>query len=403
MAFVDVYKAGLSFFPSGSASVPVPVRDKLRQFVSITDRPSASQAVADAATIDSIYVPFGGSTVPISAAGKNILWQYPAGGDSRNVLMNDGTRGGYFSDYDCKANYAFIGQVRENQTAISGGGIRDGIFIDMLDSDTADYSAIGQKVTNGIRSFVQGVHNGSTYQAIYKDLVGGTFAALGNVQWAARGVSAINADAWQYGVGIASNEFSVNNPAAADGGISQSESMAAGQFIVRSRFGDEGASNRAWGIYIENHGKRITSGIAIASNTTAGQTSHYKAAIDMSTAVVSSYAILMPLSASGDNGTIIVYDSNDYTQYLRTANQYNTVIGGSIITSATPNGLSIGSATTTGTWLFIEPPSTTKSQLRLFQGTSHVTSPADGDIWRISTGVYMQEGATRVKFTTTPA
>lgn len=393
----------VGFIQSGTGTATRTVQAKARDFVSISDYSSTSNALANITTRGAIIVPRGVSTTPASASAKDVTYYFVDGGDADNVLQSDGTRGGLYSDYDCKAGQIIISHFRESQSGVSGGGFRDALFVNAIDNDTTDYTAIGNKVTHAARFFTQGPYSSGAYQPIYKDLVGAYFSAAGNVQWSARGTSAITADAWQFGIGIASNEFAINNPASGAGGLGQSVSGAAVNAIVRFDYADEDGTHFAYGTVIENSGKRITAGLMLFSNTTRGYSGHFKHLIYAADAITTGSAIVMPQSSSGDVGTVISYDTNDYSYFDRTNNRFNWIVGNSLIASMTPNGLALGSATTTGTWLLIEPNTTTKSHLRLFQGSAHVTSPADGDVWRLSTGVYMQDGATRVKFTTAPA
>lgn len=390
----------VGFLQAGSNAATRTAQAKLRDIVSTSDYTSVANGWGNVAARGSMIVPRGASVTPAGATGKDISYLFIDGGDADNVLLFDGTRGGLYSDYDCKGQFLLTAHFDENQSSVSGGGFRDAMFINVIDDDTVDYTAIGNKITHGIRSFVQGKHNGTAYQSIYKDLVGGYFSAAGNVQWSARGVSAVTADAWQFGIGIASNEFAINNPEAGAGGIGQSVSGAAVQAIVRFRYADEDGTHFARGVYVENNGLRITAGIEFASNTTGGWSGHFKHMIYAGGATVTGSAIVMPNSSSGDVGTIIAYDSNDYSYFDRTNNRFNWINGGALVFSATPNGLSIGSATTTGTWLFIEPSTTAKSHLRLFQGAAP-SSPSDGDIWYDGTALKIHIGATTRTFTVT--
>lgn len=305
--------------------------------------------------------------IPVCESGFNVLYEYNAESSSDNVLTKGGTRGGLFADYDCKGSKVYVAQVNENQSAIAGGGFRDSVTVLTMDSDTTDYSTIGQKVTNGVRAFTQGEYSAGAFQPMYKDLVGAYFAASGNVQWEPRGVSAITCDAYQYGSGIASNEFAVHNPDTARGGQSQSKSMAAVQAIVRSRYADEDATHVSRGVFISNNGKRITYGVQIISDATEGHTSHYKYGVHMGGATVSAAAIVMPASASGNAGTVIEYDPNDYTVFDRAANRHFYVIAGSVPFAVHEKGINLGTL-------------------------SAPTSPQNGDMWFDGTGLKLRVG-----------
>lgn len=371
----------------------------------IADDSSAFSSALDAASLENrnIIVPGGDylNGKPAGKTGKNILWDYIDGGDADNVLVQAGDRGGLFADYDCKATRVMIGQFCEAQSSISVGSFRDALFINAVDNDTTDYTAIGQTVTHVIRAMAQGSHNGTSYQAQYKDLVGGYFSASGNVQWSARGVSAITADAYQFGLGIASNEFAVNNPSAANGSSAQSQSMAAIQAIVRSRYADEDATHVSRGVYISNHGLRITNGIELLSDTSGGFSSHFKNAINMYSATITNAAIVMPQSSTGHVGTIISYDANDFTIFDRTDNWFGFSVGGTYNLSVTPKGISVGSvATAVNTRIFVDASTTSLSHIQLYPGATP-SAPANGELWFDGTNVKIVVGGVVKTFTLT--
>lgn len=304
---------------------------------------------------------------PVYSDSANVSYEYNAESDSDNVQTKEGARGGLFADYDCKGEKVFVSQISENQSSISGGGFRDGVFVNTVDNDTVDYTTIGQKVTNGVRSFTQGSHNGTSFQAQYKDLVGGYFAASGNIQWSTRGVSAITADAYQYGQGIASNEMAVHNPSSANGGLAQSKSMAAVQAIVRSRYADEDSTHVSRGVYISNNGNRITNAVEVISDSSEGFSSQYKYCLNMKGSTVTAAAIVMPQSASGNSGTVIEYDANDYTVYDRAADRHYYVIAGAIPFAVHAKGINLGT-------------------------NSAPASPQNGDMWFDGTSLKLRVG-----------
>lgn len=365
------------------------------------DQAAFNVAAANASSISTALVPVGTYVAnPVYSAGKNLLWNYIFGGNSKNVLTTSGTRGGWFSNYDCTASQILLAQINENQSSISGGGYRDAIFVEALDSDTVNYTTIGQKVTHAIRAYVNGAYSSGAYQPQYKDLVAANFVALGNIQWNARGVSALAVDAVQYGLGVASNEFSVFNPSAAGGGQAQSKSMAAVQAIVKSQYAADDSTHISRGVYIENQGERITSGLQLISNTSGGFSSTFRYGIKMSDATIATVgsAIVMPKSETGNVGTIIEYDSNDYSQYDRTNNIFQWVIGGNIPFSVTTNGVSVGSSISSSTRIYVEPGTSSVSQMRLLAGVAP-SSPVNGDLWFDGTNLKMQIGGVTKTFT----
>jgi hypothetical protein len=402
----------ISYDPPFTNSVVTNVQEKLSEFLSVKDFGAVGNGVTNDATAFSnakteaanvnknLFVPSGNylNGKPAGVVGDNILWNYYDGGDADNVLNINGDRGGFFADYDCKATQVVVGQFDEDQSTVSGGGFRDLIFFDTVDSDNTNYTAIGQKVTHSIRAYTQGLYSGGAYQAQYKDLVGGSFAALGNIQWDLRGVSAVTADAYQYGTGIASNEFAVHNPSAANGSAAQSKSMAAVQAIVRSRYANEDSTHISRGVYVSNNGLRITSGIEIISDLSDGFTSHYKFGLNMSAATVSQSAIYMPFSASGNAGTIIEYDSNDFSFYDRANNRFGWSVSGNNNFFVGSASVGVGAVPVAGARMFIDASTSSQSHLRLFPGATP-SSPANGDVWFDGTNVKIQVGGVTKTFT----
>lgn len=219
-----------------------------------------------------------------------------------------GTSGpGYFADYNNKAASAYRFDDTENQSAISGGGIRDAFFFQHRDFDTTNYTAIGQKVSNGIRSIMTGAWNGSDFQTQYKDLIAGEFTSVGKIGWNARGVSGVLGSAIQYGTGIASNEFWASNPA----GGSQSVSMAAVQAVINPGVASADGSHASYSVLANN---------VATNNATAafGVSGKYVSTVDLSNAVVTDAAIILPPTTN--QGTIIDYGSDNYTLFDRTYN-----------------------------------------------------------------------------------
>ena len=312
--------------------------------------------------------------------GKNVLYFYPNGPDSDLVINGTGTRGGIYSDWDNKSGSVSIFQINENQSSVPTGGFRDASYIQTVDTDTTNYTTIFQKVTNGLRVFNQGANNGTSYISQYKDLVGAYFASYGNIQWDARGVSGINADALQFGIGVCTNEFSVQNLSSANGGVGQSKSMAAVQGIVKSQYANEDSTHQAVGFLCTNIGNRITSAFQADSISMGPFTSNYKYGLQLGSAVVSGAGIVMPSSASGDNGTVILYDSNSYSLYYRSQGVYAWVINGSAVANINSKGISVGGNSALNTRIYIAPSNATASHIFFDAGVAP-TSPNNGDLW----------------------
>lgn len=376
----------VNFLQAGVNAVPRSVNDKLQESISVNDYASLTDVKNHLGTFGTVLVPLGENVVPSKSTGKNICYNFQDYSDSRNVLTGDGVRGGLFAERDNKSYQSMIAQIDEDQTGIPGSGFRDVLYIQHLDNDTADYTTIGQKVTYGIRAWSEGNFDLETNQYVkqYKDIVAGNFTAIGNIHWNDRGVSGINADAIQYGTGIASNEFAVQNPSFAP---YQCTSMAAVQAIVNSSKGDNDAFHNSWGVLVVNVGtNRIFSAVAFLG------ASSFQYGLDGYFGSVTDAAIRMPQSVSGNAGTTIEYDVGDYTDYDRTNNRYNSVIGGSIPFSISGNGIQVGAAaTSTSTRVAIEPSTTNLSHINLSAGVAP-TAPNDGDIWFDGTNLKIQIG-----------
>ena len=387
----------VSITQSGANAAARTVGEKLKETFSDSDFSTDADALVEAAASNKTIHVYSTAT-PAGSVGKNILWEYENEGVSKNILQFSGAVGGNFYDYDCRANKVLVAQIDEDQSSISGGGMRDTLFINTVDNDTSNYTSVGQKVTNGIRVYTNGAYSSGAFVPQYKDLIGGDFFAIGDVRWDHRGCSGVVAGAVQYGSGIASNEFDVHNPVDSP---MHSTSMAALQAIVRSRHSDEDSTHLSRGLYVTCNGKRISSGIQMISDTSSGYSSHYKRTIDMVGATVTDCAIYMPQSASGSVGTIIVYDPNDYSQFYRSTDQFVWVTNASIKFSTNPYGISVGSATNSAkTRLFIDPSTTAASHLQLYPGATP-SAPNNGEIWFDGTDIKMAIGGTIKTFTLT--
>lgn len=252
--------------------------------------------------------------------------------DSDVLREGDSSSGGFFSDYECRAANKVIVRGTESQTT-GVGGMRDGIFVEHQDSDSTNYQTAGvQKVNNAIRVVSHGPASGGGFASTYKDIVGIDTHAIGNVQWSNRGCSGIVTGSIQFGVGIASNEFAVQNPSAASGSVAQSTSMAAVQAIVASDYADAddfpGGGHGARGVLVTNNGRKITSGVEVSSNTGYGFSGQISTGLNLGPALIVNSAITMGTSVgAGNPGTRIQYDTGDYTIFDRANNRFEWYIG----------------------------------------------------------------------------
>ena len=118
-----------------------------------------------------------------------------------------------------------------------------------------------------------------------------------NTTRATAGVSGGTFDAWQFGVGIADNEFAANNPSTASG---QSVSMAPVQAILNAGKGAADSTHHYWGVLITNN--MLDGTAAIAANGPG----KWGALLDGTNAAITSAGngIIMP---RGTPGSRVVY------------------------------------------------------------------------------------------------
>jgi hypothetical protein len=267
----------------------------------------------------------GDLTVPTKNAVRDALEALIAFDTDETTTPVDTDAAYFFADYDCDGVAHLLLTQSENQSGIAGGGFRDVIFVEHIDGDNVDYTAIGQKVSYAVRGFAT---SDDPTAAQYKDLQGGNFVAIGRIEWTARGVTGVSGDAIQYGAGIASNEFHVQNPAAA---TTQSVSMAAVQPILSAKKAAEDGSHKYYGVRVTQLGKRVTGAFSAISAGTDGDDGQFLYGLDLSEATIDTTGamIIAGLSESGNVGTKILYDTGDYTDYDRAANTFQWIIGGS--------------------------------------------------------------------------
>ncbi len=107
------------------------------------------------------------------------------------------------------------------------------------------------------------------------------------------------------------------------------------------------------GVTVAHSGTAITNALAFTSNNTGGGTNGYtNYLINGSGATVISAAIVMPNSSGGHVGTIIQYDTNDYTYYNRGDNQFVVAIANTPAITVTTDGTSAPHYLSTGTIRF---------------------------------------------------
>jgi hypothetical protein len=234
-------------------------------------------------------------------------------------------------------------KVRQSQVLPTDGVDHyfiDGFHINHLDLDLTDYET---SVTDHEMHGLSVDMTGSCELNQYKGQIGVSIRTKGRTGWAGRGVAALTSETFQYGVGIASNEFHVYDPSPAESGIEQSTSMAGLQIVTFPHFGNEDGSHIYRGLKVDNSGLRSTYGIQLHSlNDTYGD-GHMKVGIGMGDAKVTASAIIMPQSVSGHAGTDIVYDSvgslYDITFYDRATNRFGFSVDNVVIAYIGPTGI----------------------------------------------------------------
>lgn len=328
-----------------------------------------------------------GLALDLTFTGQNATVLNESFGVDSRAFYVAGGGGGFFADYDCKAARTFVVRQAENQLARGYGGFRDGLFVHHADEDVADYTGLFQNVSYGVRSVVTGKMTAGVFQKQYKDFVAGEFAAIARVDWPDRGVSGVTANVFQYGRGIGSNEFSVEQPATAN---EQSLSLAAVQAIMRQRFAPSDGTHKARGVLISNEGYSITAGIDILS--VGGFGGVFETGIDMVSAFVSQQGIRMPQTGGvgpAHAGTLILYDGGDYSGYDRAANRFFWIIDSASALTIGKDVASIGPVTPSAQAFLALPAGTsTKASLLLTPGAAPV-SGGNGLVSCTNTALYV--------------
>jgi hypothetical protein len=160
--------------------------------------------------------------------------------------------------------------------------------------------------------------NGLTYDGTHTNNLGIYGLSAANTTRSTAGVSGGTFDAWQFGVGIADNEFAANNPSTASG---QSVSMATVQAILNAGKGAADSKHHYWGVLITNN--MLDGTAAIAANGPG----KWGALLDGTNAAITSTGngIIMPL---GTPGSRVVYKPNYYTEFDASTNCYRWVANG---------------------------------------------------------------------------
>ena len=366
---------------------------------------TGATAVSAAATTGSMvvapqsgYVASAFASPPSNAHSSWLLTNQP---DGRSIGTG-GLVNGPFSDYP---QTAAVKLYTVNTAAQPTSGMSDtsGFVLNALDNDTTAYTNAAFTTFYGKSIYVSGYSSAGAYTTQQKknivglDIVVAANTGDTNLSGYLNGNAGVTTAVIQYGSGICDNEFAVYNPSIAGGGQAQSLSMAAVQGIVYSNYAASDASHTAYCFFATNAsagGNEITAAYGLAAGKFAN-------AINLTAATCSNAAIVMPNpggSATGTAGTQVIYAGSggtSYTQYDRTNTIFQWVIGGSYVASISPKGLALAADGTTSyaSWLYIDPGTTAKSQIRLYPGVAP-TSPADGDIWYDGTNLFMRNGGT---------
>lgn len=238
----------------------------------------------------------------------------------------------FFATYECLAANKIQLTQAEDQSDFDGGGFRDALCVYHYDNDFTDYEALSdQKVSYGVRSVVSPTSSATLLTtAQFKDLAALEGTAIGFISWADRGCIGIGATAIQYGTGISDNELWAMQPSDA---TEQSQSMAAVQAVISSKMAANDGSHPARGLLVTNIGKRASAVLYAQSAGTDGDDGTFQYGLDFTDCTIDAAGgwLRAADSETGHVGTIIEYDSNDYSYYDRGNNIFGGVIGGNVI------------------------------------------------------------------------
>lgn len=256
----------------------------------------------------------------------------------------------YFPSYN-QAAAVRLKQSLSGTVSDSQGSFRDAFYIELKDSDTGLYT--NSHVDYGLRVAVLGPNQGNNawitgdknYVALNVYAQGAT-SSVGQPVFPP-GVSGINADAFQFGGGIGSNEFAAHQPV--NGTLAQASSLVGVQAIVDSNSADVDATHTAYAVLASNIGSRAIT--AVYGYSGAGGSEFNRYFIQSNGAPVTRAAISMPHSFSGLEGSIIDYGEwngagvlSSYTWWDKdTLNgQYGWKDSGTILALLDEAGLSVG-------------------------------------------------------------
>jgi hypothetical protein len=249
----------------------------------------------------------------------------------------------FFASYECLGATKFQLIQAEDQSDLDDSGMRDLMFVEHQDEDLVDYTSAltdpsDRKVSNALRVFMTGKNTAGSYaNDQFKDLHAGWFAAIGRTR-GLRGVSGLLSNSIQYSDGVGGNECRVEQPAAAS---LQSTQLFGWLITLNARKGDADGSHFVRALEIQNAGKLATAAMEVFTLSGFGEAGTWQYLLKGDQATVTTAAIRMPASASGDVGTIIEYDSNDYSYYERASNHFHWIIGGADAAELTAGGFNI--------------------------------------------------------------
>lgn len=338
----DLKEIGLVDFFEGAGSDPTAIEGYasnklwLRVSSGITSAPGKIRAydgVGDETLLSSwpILTPSR-----VDVAKRSMRFEGDADLPSDNYRTPDAT-GGLWTDYDCKAYETRLYINSETLPQEESGAMRDGIRYQFMDQDGYDYDSDAYRaISSAVRVTITGKYESGDYVPLYKDLHGLTLHAAGDVGGSTaslRAVSALIAQSTNYGGGVCTNEMGVQNGA----GGTQSVHMA-NIGIVYNDIAESDVSHTAHGLRAAMYGYKSTAAFSGYSVARLGQDGAVQYALDFRDLICDGAAISMPDSGVGDAGTIIEYDANDYTQYLRSLNVFQWVIGGAVPMTMNANG-----------------------------------------------------------------
>jgi len=283
--------------------------------------------------------------------------------DNLTLVSDDATS---WTSHDYKAGHVFSNASTEVTTA---NNVREAVSIEMLDSGQGTTGASQSEFINGVR-----ISSVNTHTDGYKDVHGVYTVARADTSasYPARGSMAIGANSYQYGAGVATNEFWAINPASGDGSTAQANQLAA--VIANIQPDYAAAGSRQYDCL-----NAINDG-AYQGNTILRGTGSFQYGVDFTGAAISTGGIRMSRSTTG---SIIEYDATDYTSF--NTNVYGWTIGAASAFTVASDRINLQAGASTTKYIVFDSAVTryigaSSATLYFYHGGSNRLS-WDGSVW----------------------